>query len=328
MLLKRFAFTLLMVLSGILLLAAIGVPLFTYSTWQHGSFLHKLEAEGIDTKVKITSAHVHCNHSLQPEDVTFNIAWTDQNGGAHTHQDASPGLDYGMQFLTRVKTTAPRMPVGDTIQDYIQAMCASSYALSVDEAPIRYLASDPEQFIFSALPRESAEDINRMLPWLVAASVLSLANVPFFIMLERIRKRRKALATTQPGGAAAEEKLDRQALWILLTLMLYTGLVSLHFLPGIQAYDVKTFGTTPLGLPVTVAVIACGTVLFLPYVWVNWHVVRLAREAGSEGVHGRATLLLYLLTGGGHAHLRNSCIASWLGQLYFLGLLSFFVLLA
>ena len=317
MLLKRFAFQLLMVLSGFLLVATIAVLPLTYFTWQQGSFLHEMQAEGVDTKATITSAHVHRDSHFQAKDVTFDIAWTDRNGGTHIHKDAYPGLDYGMQFLTAVKPSATRMPAGSSFRDLVQAMSVS-YELTVDEVPIRYLASDPEQFVFSAVPGVSAEDMNGRLPWLLAASVLALVNVPFFIMLERMRKRRKARAATQPGGAAVEEKLDRQGLWILLSLLLYAGLAGIHFLPGVHAYDVKTYGATPFGLPVTAVVIAIGTVLYLPYLWVNWHFVRLARQAGKDGVRGG---LFYLLTGGGHAGLLKSSMAVWLGFLYFIVLL-------
>jgi hypothetical protein len=310
MLMGRIALKLFTYLSGALLITAIGAPAFTYFAWQRAHFLHKMQAEGVDATAKITDAWLlRREGSPAIKSITFNIVWTDKQGVEHKKHDVSPSLAYGKQFMT-LTGSAP------------QNSLFAQYALTTKEAPLRYLASDPEQFILSADPGFGAGGVDQilpwsaeqMLPWGVAASILALANAVLFYKLRSIYMRGLALADANPGGV--EERTEIQTTWILITLVGYGILAGIHFFPDTHAFNVKAFGATPFGLPVTAVVIAAGTIVYLPFIWVNWHLARLFRQASKDGVAGRYGVLFYVFTSGGPAHLRNSHKAVWVGALY------------
>ncbi len=309
MVLGRFVLLLLQVIS---ILAMILGPLITYATWERETYLHKMQSEGIETKAGITSAGVKEKPgSASLESIYFDIAWTDRQGKVHKVEHVQASLQYGMQFLTPVKPT-------DTKDAF-----AAAYALTVKEAPLKYLAADPRQFILSADPRNSEYHRGWAAP--LAVSVIGLA---VFLALVRVQLRRKALAAAKPGGItpeeiAAEKRLNLQLGWLFASLVFYGFLVGAHFTAGAHATDIKYFGATPFGLPVTLVAVAIGTVLYLPLIWVQWHVMRLAFQAREDhGMLARFYLPLYIVTAGGHAPLRNSRNAVWLGILYVLALLA------
>ena len=54
-----------------------------------------------------------------------------------------------------------------------------------------------------------------------------------------------------------------------------------------------------------------------PVIWALWHFSKIAMQAHKGGKSGSK---FYLMTGGGHGHLRGSAGAAWFGLLYFVAI--------
>jgi cytochrome bd-type quinol oxidase subunit 2 len=313
MVLNGAASILLRMLSVYLLLTAIAGPVYTFFLWKHATYLHQMHTQGVETKARIEAANVKQDIGRVLKGVYFDIAWSDKQGGIHRAKKVELSQEYGMHFLA--------------YRSSIDVMYGH-YMLAAEEVPIKYIAADPQQFILSADPKNSGETQAGIMPWAQLISAIGVAGAPLFFLLRRIDRQRKAEAEAQPGGispeqAAAKEEEGEQAVWLLLSLLFYAIAAGIHFYPEVHATDIKAFGAAPFGLPVTLVVIVIGTVLYMPFAWMLRHFLRLAAQARKEDPVYRAipyAVLVYILTAGGHAHLRNSRTAVLLGMLYLFGL--------
>jgi hypothetical protein len=312
MVLKKMALSVLTVIGVCCLLVAIAGPIFTYLIWKDVTYRHQMQSEGIETKARITASKVTFKAGTSKlSSISFDIDWSDKQGHVHKANDVSVSVDYGTKFLS---------------DDYADALLFGHYKIVVTEVPIRYLATDPQQFILSNDPKNSVQGAEEVLQRAEIISAIGMAGLPIHFLMVRSRRRQRAKKAANPGGvtpeqAAADEKSSHKAYWVLASLALYGMVSSIHFNSDGHAMDIKAFGANPFGLPVLLVVMAIGTVLYIPVAWMLWHFTRIAEQARKDGrILTRFYLLYYVFTAGGHSHLRGSRNAVLLGGVYIFGL--------
>jgi hypothetical protein len=108
----------------------------------------------------------------------------------------------------------------------------------------------------------------------------------------------------------------------LLPILILVVLIGTTFSPDVRPTLVQAFGESPFGLPVTIVVAFAQLVLFLPLLWVFYHLTRIAEQALKDGSGvGKIGLLVYLTSvGQRHPELRRSQIACLFGLLYFMAI--------
>jgi hypothetical protein len=108
----------------------------------------------------------------------------------------------------------------------------------------------------------------------------------------------------------------------LLPTLIVVVLIGTTFSPDARPTLVQAFGESPFGLPVTIVVAFAQLILFLPLLWVLYHLVRIAEQALKDGNGiGKIGLLIYITSvGQRHPELRRSQIVCLLGLLYFVAI--------
>jgi hypothetical protein len=117
----------------------------------------------------------------------------------------------------------------------------------------------------------------------------------------------------------SENKEIKQAT-ILVTVLLYTGVIAATLYPQSQATFVKAFGEAPFGIPCHWFIIGSLVLVLAPVPLVFWHlgVVLSRRQQDTTGVC-RYSRLLWVLYGAWRIRdLRYSYVISIVGQVYFI----------
>jgi hypothetical protein len=216
--------------------------------------------------------------------------WTDSQGKPHNATGAAIGMDYGRTFI-------------------------SALGIQVKTLPIKYLPEDPSQFILYLDPEQSEEAHAQKLLLAEVAGGVGLLCIPLFFLRRRAERQRNQ---AKPGQKLLTPEAMVTTSWLFMSLLFYAIAVGIHFDPKGHATDIKAFGAEPFGFPVTAVVIAVGTILYLPVIWMLRHMARIAVQAFMDG---KRPSLIYLLTGGGHPHLRGSVGAMWAGGVYLVALM-------
>lgn len=309
MVLKKMALFVLWPIATFCMLTAIIGPVVTYFAWQRATYLHKLHSEGIETAARVSSGHVKYEMGGgKLTSVQIDLDWSDKQGRTHKAANVNTSDIYGKTLVSASFDAS--------------GLQFRQYNLTVTVVPIKYLSTDPQQFILVADSRNSDKDADEFFRGAVIGSLIGVIGLPVYIMLVRAQRRQKRnpQAVTL-GQAVADEASTINAMWLLSSVLIYAGLVSLHFTKDGYAMDIKAFGATPFGQPVILVVIAIGTILFLPVFWMLRHFTRIMKQANKDhGALSRWHLVYYICTGGGHTHLRGSRNAVLLGGLYIFAL--------
>jgi hypothetical protein len=270
------------------LLMSIACPPATYLLWRHGDFLNKLHTEGIEANATIVAARVQ-ESATRPTRYYLDLSWPAGQGKTYSATDVEPSLDYAKTFTWFKR-------------------------INVNTLPIKYLAADPKQFILYLDPKNNEQSQAENLRLAGLATAIGFAGLPLFFLIRRYERKR--MPKSPQEEATALEGRQRGG-WIFMSLLFYAALIGLHLESGTYAKIVKVPGAEPLGIPVKLFVIAAGTILYLPVIWALWHFSKIAMQAHKDGKSGSK---FYLMTGGGHGHLRGSAGAAWFGLLYFVAI--------
>jgi hypothetical protein len=116
-----------------------------------------------------------------------------------------------------------------------------------------------------------------------------------------------------------ENKEIKQAT-ILVTVLLYTGVIIAALYPQSQAIFVRVFGAVPFGIPCRWFVIGLLAVVLAPVPLVFWHlgVVFSRRQQDATGMCRYSRLLWVLYGAWQQRDIRLSYAISIIGQVYFI----------
>jgi hypothetical protein len=101
-------------------------------------------------------------------------------------------------------------------------------------------------------------------------------------------------------------------------VLILVALIGTTFSPDVRPTLVAAFGDSPFGLPVTVVVAFAQFLIFLPFLWVFYHLMQIVEQALKDGRSvGKVGLLIYVSSvGQRHPNLRRSQMVCILGLLY------------
>src|SRR5262245_39326528 len=97
---------------------------------------------------------------------------------------------------------------------------------------------------------------------------------------------------------------------VVVSALIYAAAVGVNLDPHVRETWVRAFGAEVMGLPVTLAVIVTGTLLYLPAPWVFWHLMRISGQALEDGerIIGWRLLAYAAVAGRRHPELRRSAV--------------------
>ncbi len=283
-----------------LFVAAVLGPVGTYVTWKNQASIHRLHTEGIETQAEIVGAVARKYKGTVS--YTLDVKWVSKSGTQHSGKVAASG-GYGERFFS---TADPFGPNG--------IVELGAFRITAKTVPVKYLESDPSSVILHLDPGNSEESQASRLNSIAGLSAAGIAGTLLLLVLGYV------LRPAGPGGYVLQEGASPGGLgsWAIWSALVYAILAGLHFIPAIHSLDVGLFGREPYGIPVTMAVIGAGTVLYLPMIWVFRQVERLDWQRRMDGSWMPG--ITYNLCGGWHRHLAGSAAAVWLGGLYVIAL--------
>jgi hypothetical protein len=166
---------------------------------------------------------------------------------------------------------------------------------------------------------------------LVLACFLLAAGGWGLVACVRNHARYKRQAT-EPAPVLTEAQREKEQqgrirnATLFLSVIVYAVILGVNFEPAVRQKHAEAWGETPFGLPVLLVVSAVETILFLPVPWFVWHAMRLMFRAIEEGRH--PGVLTFFRVGPQHADLRRSQKVCLLGLLYFVTLVTAWIVYA